>query len=128
MADGRGVVRPLFGLGLAAVLGACGQPSVPEHQRVVGGIASAGLALMVARGCYACHDIPGIDRPDGTVGPSLGDFGRRAYIAGVLPNRPAMLTAWLQDPPAVDPQTAMPAQGVTVEEARHMAAYLYTLR
>lgn len=127
MADGVRLAGALVGLATLG-LAACEQAPVPDHQRVVGGIPGDGLALMVAYGCQSCHDIPGIDQPDGTVGPSLGDFGRRAYIAGVLPNRPALLTAWLQDPPAVDPETAMPAQGVSLDEARHMAAYLYTLR
>ena len=31
------------------------------------------------------------------------------------------------DPVALKPQTGMPSQGVTEEEARHIAAYLYTL-
>ena len=51
-----------------------------------------------------------------------------AYIGGVLPNRPMMLTAWLRDPPAIDPATAMPALGLSEAEARDMAAYLYRLR
>ena len=62
------------------------------------------------------------------MGPDLAGFGRRAYIAGRLPNRPALLTQWLRNPTAVDPQTAMPDLGVSQEEALHMAAYLYTLR
>ena len=39
-----------------------------------------------------------------------------------------MLTAWLRDPPALDPGTAMPAQGLSAPEAQDVAAYLYTLR
>ena len=39
-----------------------------------------------------------------------------------------MLTAWLRDPPAIDPSTAMPDLGLSEAEALHMAAYLYTLR
>jgi hypothetical protein len=31
------------------------------------------------------------------------------------------------DPVALKPQTGMPSQGVTEAEARHIAAYLYTL-
>jgi cytochrome c1 len=39
-----------------------------------------------------------------------------------------MLTAWLRDPPAIDPATAMPALGLSEAEALDIAAYLYNLR
>ena len=35
---------------------------------------------------------------------------------------------WIENPPAIDPKTAMPNMGVTVRDARDIAAYLYTLR
>jgi hypothetical protein len=35
---------------------------------------------------------------------------------------------WLQNPPAVQPFTAMPNMGVTEADAWDMAGYLYTLR
>jgi cytochrome c1 len=35
---------------------------------------------------------------------------------------------WIQDPKSVDSLTAMPNVGVTPADARHIAAYLYTLR
>ena len=126
--DGAGAVRRLGAvLGVVVALGACGE-DVPAHQRIVGGDPEAGRALIAAHGCTACHQIPGVRIMSGSVGPSLEGFGRRVYIAGRLPNRPAMLTAWLRDPPAIDPQTAMPDLGVSEQEARDMAAYLYTLR
>jgi cytochrome c len=40
---------------------------------------------------------------------------------------PAELIAWILNPTAIDPGTAMPAVGATVEQAQDMAAYLYTL-
>jgi cytochrome c1 len=49
-------------------------------------------------------------------------------VAGRLPNVPEPLVRWIVDPPAVKPGTPMPNLGVTPEDARHMAAYLYTLR
>ena len=51
---------------------------------------------------------------------------KRMYIAGVLPNTPENMLRWLQNPPAVDPLTAMPNLGVTEADARDMAGYLYT--
>ena len=46
----------------------------------------------------------------------------------MLPNTPQNLIRWIQNPPAVDPLTAMPNVGVTQADARDIAAYLYTLR
>jgi cytochrome c len=49
-------------------------------------------------------------------------------IAGELPNSPDNLVRWIKDPKAVEPGTAMPDLGLTDDEARDVAAYLYTLR
>jgi cytochrome c len=38
------------------------------------------------------------------------------------------MMAWLIDPPAHAPRTAMPKLGVTAKDARDLTAYLYTLR
>jgi cytochrome c1 len=65
---------------------------------------------------------------EGKVGPSLDGIGRRVYIAGFLPNTPANMAAWIRDPQAIDPRTAMPDLQVTEEHARDMTAYLATLR
>jgi cytochrome c len=110
------------------ILAACEQEEPPARLRVIDGDPDLGRVMIASYGCDACHQIPGIRQASGTVGPTLAGFGRRAYIAGHLPNRPALLTAWLRDPPALDPVTAMPALGISEQEARHMAAYLYTLR
>ncbi|HEX6629178.1 MAG TPA: hypothetical protein VF105_14610, partial [Gemmatimonadaceae bacterium] len=60
--------------------------------------------------------------------PPLGKIAQRVYIAGVLPNEPDNMIRWLENPPGVDPLTAMPYMGVTPRDARDIAAYLYTLR
>jgi cytochrome c1 len=62
------------------------------------------------------------------VGAPLTAFARRAYIAGNLPNTPENLVAWLRDPQAIEPGTAMPNLEVSETDARHLAAYLATLR
>jgi cytochrome c1 len=111
-----------------AVLAACEREEAGAQYRVFGGNPEFGRALIADYGCTACHAIPGLGTFAGSVGPALDGFGARAYIAGRLPNRPTMLTAWLLDPPAIDPETAMPALGLTEAEARDIAAYLYTLR
>ena len=96
---------------------------------VSGGDPARGRAIIAtgAHGCAACHTIPGIRFPAGVVGPPLGGLAQRGFIAGQLPNRTDVLVAFLQNPPALVPQTGMPDVGVTAEQARHIAAYLYTL-
>lgn len=96
--------------------------------QVYGGDPDRGVPAMIDHGCGACHSIPGVTGARGSVGPPLGGFAGRAYVAGVLPNTPAGLVSWLIDPTAHAPSTAMPDLGVTEAEARDMAAYLYTLR
>jgi cytochrome c1 len=61
------------------------------------------------------------------VGPPLDAWAEREFIAGSLPNEPDALIDWIVNPQAIEPGTAMPTLGVTPEEARDMAAYLYTL-
>ncbi|MGE0260562.1 MAG: cytochrome c family protein [Alphaproteobacteria bacterium] len=101
-----------------------------DNKFVQGGDPGRGLALIDggAFGCAACHAIPGVSTPKGVVGPPLAGMARRGFIAGQLPNKPAVMVAFLQNPPALLPQTGMPNVGLTTEEARHMAAYLYTLQ
>lgn len=108
-----------------ALLVGCGQDDVT---RVDGGHASLGKRLITQYQCGACHKIPNIPGAGGEAGPSLEHIGRLSYIAGGIPNQPARMVAWLRDPPALKPGTTMPALGVSEAEARHMAAYLYTLR
>ncbi len=120
-----------FLLTLCAVvlgLGACGEASAPPaFLHVPGGEPERGRSLIHAYGCGTCHVIEGIRGARGTVGPPLVDYAERRLLAGVLPNAPRYLVPWLMDPPSLDPQTGMPALGLTEPEARHIAAYLYTL-
>lgn len=88
---------------------------------------SRGRLLVEAYGCGSCHEIPGVSNARGQVGPPLDKFGLRHYIAGAVLNNPDNLTAWLYAPEAIEPGTAMPSVGASVEDARHMAAYLLTL-
>jgi cytochrome c553 len=91
--------------------------------------AARGRALIAsgAYGCAACHAIPGIRSPRGIVGPDLIGFARRPFIAGQLPNTSEVLVAFLQNPPGLVPSTGMPNVGLSLEDARRMAAYLYTV-
>lgn len=116
------------GWAVALALFASGCAKEEAVPRVAGGDAGRGLHLVRQYQCGACHAIPGVPGAGGDAGPSLAYTGRLGYIAGRIPNQPANMVRWLQDPPALKPDTAMPSLGVSEEEARHMAAYLYTLR
>jgi cytochrome c2 len=104
--------------------------SPPLESKVVqGGDAALGRAIVASgiHGCTACHAVPGIRDARGIVGPPLHGVARRGFIAGRLPNTPAVLVAFLENPPSLAPETGMPDVGLTAGEARHVAAYLYTL-
>ncbi len=94
---------------------------------ITGGDATRGEHAIHAHGCGACHTIPGIRGAHGTVGPSLDAFAKRTFIAGELPNTPENLVRWILDPRAVHPKTGMPVLYLERQEARDVAAYLYTL-
>jgi len=87
-----------------------------------------GRVLVSEYGCTSCHEIPGVRGSNGRVGPKLDGFVDQMYIAGQLTNTPDNLAIWLMMPREVSPGTAMPDLGISVEEARHMVAFLYRAR
>jgi cytochrome c553 len=93
------------------------------------GDAARGRELVAggAFGCTACHAVPGIRSPRGIVGPPLGGLARRSFIAGQLPNTPDVLVPFLRNPPSLVPASGMPDVGLSIEDARDIAAYLYAL-
>ncbi len=109
------------------MLGACDEPSTPAHLRIGDADARRGQVVLRAHGCGACHSIPGVEGAVAWVGPPLMEWARRGYVAGRLPNVPENLVAWLRDPQAISPGSAMPNLGLTERDARDAAAYLFTL-
>lgn len=112
----------------ALALAACGPTPPPATTASPAADAARGRALIDQYQCGRCHTIPGVAAARGRVAVTLEGFGARSYIAGRVPNRGPALVAWLVDPPALVPGTLMPNLGVEANEARHMAAYLATLR
>ena len=113
---------------LCAAALASGCAKEEPASRVVGGDPERGRLLVQQYQCAACHFIPEVQGPNGDAGPSLQYMGRLSYIAGSIPNQPENMIRFLQNPPAVKPGTLMPALGISEDEARHMAAFMYTLR
>lgn len=93
-----------------------------------GGDPARGEVALRSYGCGACHAIPGVAGAHGRLAPPLDGWAGRQIIAGTLPNTPEQLVLWIRDPQAYKPGTNMPDVGVSTEDARDMAAYLYTLR
>jgi cytochrome c len=93
-----------------------------------GGDPDRGRSAIQRYGCGRCHTISAIRNANGLVGPPLDGIAKRIYIAGVVPNTPDEMIAWIRNPRAIDAKTAMPDTGVTLEDARDIAAFLYTLR
>jgi len=131
---GMGALPPVFIVAVLTLLSGCGEAPAPlwpgpgADAALADASPARGASLMASHGCVSCHAIPGVRGPWSGVGPPLDAMARRAYIGGVLPNTPENMIRWLQDPPAVNPRTAMPAVGLTYAEAADIAAYLGNLR
>ena len=76
--------------------------------------------------CGGCHTMLGVPGANGTVGPPLDGIAARGIVGGRLANSPDNMRRWIEHPQAVSPGTAMPEQGVTPQDSRDIAAFLYT--
>jgi cytochrome c len=116
---------------LLLLVAACGGAGDGEHaaaEMTGGGDPARGRAAIERYGCGTCHTIPGVRGADALVGPPLSQVASRAYVGGVLTNSPENMMRWIRDPRAVDGLTAMPTLGVSDQDARDIASYLYTLK
>ena len=95
---------------------------------MTGGDVRRGRVAIRQYACQTCHVIPGVTGANALVGPPLNGIASRSYLAGVLTNTPDHMIEWLRNPQEIDPLSAMPDVGVTEQDARDIAAYLYTLR
>lgn len=114
----------LAALGLVACVRSGNAPS----QQVAQGHADRGPDAINRYGCGSCHNIPGVRGANGLAAPPLTSFSKRAFIAGQVQNNPENLITWITVPQSIEPGTAMPNLGVLDEDARDIAAYLYTLK
>jgi putative membrane protein len=116
--------RALVAASTVGIAGCGRAPSISIH----GGDPQRGKVTIAAMGCGACHVIGGVAMAHGEVGPPLDGVARRAIIGGALPNTPENMMLWIEDPPAIAPNTAMPNLGISPQSARDIVAYLYTLK
>ncbi|WP_426954385.1 c-type cytochrome [Muricoccus radiodurans] len=133
-APGRGWRAWLIGAAALLVLGGAGAAAWSVMQRrqdeelaraITGGEPDRAPALMIRYGCGGCHAIPGVPGADGRVAAPLAGLRERVYVGGVARNTAENLVAWIVDPRALSPRSAMPATGITPDEARDVAAFLY---
>jgi putative membrane protein len=121
-------VARVIAVGAAAATGGMTACRRERPSVIAGGDVERGRQTIETMGCGACHAISGVPGAAGQVGPPLNGVASRAIIGGVLPNTPANMVAWIEDPPSLAPHTAMPNLGVAPAAARDIVAYLYTLR
>lgn len=123
-------VSALIALVVVLLSVACsGRKGIEEAARqMTGGEPARGKESMRKYGCNTCHTIPGVYGANAVVGPPLTSFRDRVYIAGRMPNTANNLVTWIRNPRGTVEHTAMPNMGVTEQDARDIAAYLYTLK
>jgi cytochrome c len=112
-------------LAIAGVVGGCDRAS-RNLADLTGGDPRRGEVAIRTYGCGSCHTIPGVRGANGQVGPPLTGIAQRSYVGGVITNTPENLIRWIQNPPGIDPMTAMPNVGVTYQDAVDFTGYLYS--
>lgn len=118
----------IVAVAVLTISGCTGGQTVKGYRARTGGNAQRGKQIIAEYRCGACHTIPGIRNANGVFGPPLNFFSRRSYIGGNVANTPANLIKWIKSPPSLKPKTAMPALGLSEQQARDAAAYLDTLK
>jgi len=88
----------------------------------------AGRDVFTSVACISCHTVKGTPA-NGVFGPDLTHLMSRATIgAGVAPNTPETLRAWVKDPAVLKPGARMPAMNLSRDQLDQLVAYLMTLR
>lgn len=86
--------------------------------------AERGKLIAIEAQCAACHRMPGIDWPQGGLGPSLIEYGQGSMVAGVLPKQPSNLAQFVRNAPSFKTDSMMPAMNLSDRQARDIAHYL----
>jgi len=87
-----------------------------------------GRELFSSLACINCHTVRGTTA-NGVFGPDLTHLMSRASLgAGVIPNTPETLRAWVDDPASLKPGALMPAMKLSRDDLDKVTAYLLTLR
>ncbi len=130
----RGQCAEFCGVGHAAMLiRVVAEPS-DEYRRWAAdqshlpAVDSTGMAAFRESGCAACHRIAGT-LAQGKVGPDLSHVGSRATLAaGILPNTPGALAAWLRSPDSLKTGALMPDLSLSEPRIERLVAFLEGLK
>lgn len=98
------------------------QPAVQDPK------VAEGRRIFETQACMNCHTIRGT-AATGRFGPDLTHLMSRDTIAsGVVPNTPANLRQWIEEPDSIKPGALMPAMKLTDQQLDAVTAYLETLK
>ncbi len=90
------------------------------------GLARRGAQSFIAN-CAACHAVRGT-QAGGILGPDLTHLmSRQTIAAGLIPNTPGNLGAWIANSQALKPGSRMPTLAISGPELSSVLAYLQTL-
>jgi cytochrome c1 len=124
-----GVVAAALAVLLAAGLGYWSYQESSERKEIAiamtGGDPERAPDLIRRYGCGGCHTISGVPGANGQVAAPLDGLVSRVYVGGVARNTADNLVRWIVDPQSLSPRTAMPVTGISEQEARDVAAFLY---
>ncbi len=96
-----------------------------ERLRNPAPVDSAGFTTFLVSGCAACHAIGGT-LAQGKMGPALTNVGSRSTIAaGLYPNTPEHLAAWLRNPDSLKPGALMPDLNLSEARIDSLVAFLH---
>jgi cytochrome c oxidase subunit 2 len=87
-----------------------------------------GREVFLAQSCVNCHRIRGTPAAGGYAPDLTHLMSRKTLAAGIIPNTPEQLRAWLQDPQRIKAGCLMPAFGLSAGDRDQIVSYLLTLR
>ena len=91
-------------------------------------LARQGEQLFLSLPCSGCHMIRGTSASE-TIGPDLTHLASRTTLAALtLPNEPAELARWIEDPQRFKPGSKMPGFSLTHGQSAALVAYLDSLK
>ncbi len=100
------------------------EQSQPAH---AGETVSEGQKIFEQTACINCHTVAGTSA-NGRFGPDLTHLMSRDTIAsGAVPNTPANLRRWIQNPDTIKRGSKMPAMGLSDPELDAVTRYMETL-
>lgn len=95
---------------------------------VTGGDPQAGKQKIVVHDCHSCHVIPGIEGDARLLGPTLDHWSGRDTILDRWPNNSVNLEKWIRHSEQMLPGTTMRMMSVNEQDAKDIAAYLFSIR